>query len=203
MRPFWQSLATRARRTRLQRDFPSRLRVLRSAPTGQGRAMPDANQPQASEIAGSTGPAARVGLLAWARIGAGLSPAANDRAGLGSTACAGSAGADGDVVDHRGPAAGGHSAPAHLAVPLIGIDVGADGAGRLVCATEGLCQAAPGRAADQRAAAGPRRSRRALFKPGRAALHRRLPDRHRDRALGALDADCLRARLRAAAPGRG
>ncbi len=103
--------------------------------------MPDAIKPQPNEIAGSTGAAARVGLwlgpllavaslllplpgLAWeAKLVLGLLV-------LMATWW----------ITEALPLAATALLPI-IAVPLFGIEVGMDGRGRLICATEGLCQA--------------------------------------------------------------
>jgi len=102
--------------------------------------MPDATSPQPSEIAGSTGRVARIGLwlgpvlallllvvpmpdLAWeAHLVLGLLV-------LMATWW----------ITEALPLAATALVPI-IAVPLIGIDVGTDARGRLVCATEGLCR---------------------------------------------------------------
>jgi len=104
--------------------------------------MPDANQFQPDEIAGTTGRAARIGLwlgpllaivsllppisgLAWeARLVLGLLV-------LMATWW----------ITEALPLAATALLPI-IAVPLIGIDVGTDARGRLVCATDGLCRGA-------------------------------------------------------------
>ena len=102
--------------------------------------MPDENTPQPSEIAGSTGPAARVGL--WLGPVLAIVSLLIPIAGLAWEARL--------VlamllvmatwwITEALPLAATALVPI-IAVPLIGIDVGTDARGRLVCATEGLCR---------------------------------------------------------------
>ena len=102
--------------------------------------MPDATSPQPSEIAGSTGRVARTGLWLGPVLAAAL--LAVPMAGLAWEA---------HLVlallvlmatwwiTEALPLAATALLPI-IAVPLIGIDVGTDARGRLVCATEGLCR---------------------------------------------------------------
>lgn len=102
--------------------------------------MPDPNAPQPSEIAGSTGPTARVGL--WLGPALAIVSLLIPMAGLAWEA---------QLVlallvlmatwwvTEALPLAATALLPI-IAVPLIGIDVGTDARGRLVCATEGLCR---------------------------------------------------------------
>jgi solute carrier family 13 (sodium-dependent dicarboxylate transporter), member 2/3/5 len=101
--------------------------------------MTDANQPPPSEIAGSTGPAARIGL--WLGPVLAIASLLLPMTGLAWEARL--------VlamlilmatwwITEALPLAATALLPI-VAVPLIGIDVGTDARGRLVCATEGLC----------------------------------------------------------------
>ena len=102
--------------------------------------MPDANSPQPSEIAGSTGPAARVGLWLGPLLAivsllipiAGLAWEA--RLVLAMLLLMATW-----WITEALPLAATALVPI-IAVPLIGIEVGTDARGRLVCATEGLCR---------------------------------------------------------------
>ncbi len=102
--------------------------------------MPEASQPPPSEIAGSTGPAARVGLwlgptLAVASL---LLPVA-DLAWEARLVLAMLILMATWWITEALPLAATALLPI-IAVPLIGIDVGTDARGRLACATEGLCR---------------------------------------------------------------
>lgn len=102
--------------------------------------MPDSNTPQPSEIAGSTGAAARVGL--WLGPALAIASLLIPLAGLAWEARL--------VlallllmatwwITEALPLAATALLPI-IAVPLIGIEVGTDARGRLACATEGLCR---------------------------------------------------------------
>jgi len=104
--------------------------------------MPDANQPQPNEIAGSSGPAARIGLWLGPTLAiASLLLPVTDLAWEARLVLAMLVLMATWWITEALPLAATALLPI-IAVPLIGIDVGTDARGRLACATEGLCRGA-------------------------------------------------------------